>query len=199
MKTLENTISPSILRKSLDSLKKSKNFCEISLEHPSDAFLCQILDVSEIMILARKILPDSGGFDGFSLLFYDNLATLSWEGELLEQLEILLEEKSKNNANPLEKISNINIHNHFFKVIKTINSLFGHISVYDAKTANDFYFGQVQDIDEEFMLLRLIGDKYSYDDRKIIIRLADIGRIDFGGVYDENMLKLHKIKKTKAR
>ncbi len=197
MKTLENIVSPSILYKSLDSLKKSRKFCEIAMEHPTESFFCQVLDVSDVMILTRKILPDSGGFDGFSLLFYDNLSTLSWEGDLLEQLEILLEEKAKDALNPLEKISNVNIHNHFFKVIKTINSLFGHISVYDAKTADDFYFGQVQDIDEEFMLLRLIGDKYSYDDRKIIIRLADIGRIDFGGVYDENMLKLHKIKKTK--
>jgi len=31
-----------------------------------------------------------------------------------------------------------------------------------------------------------------------VIRLEDIGLIDFGGIYDENMLKLHQIKKRVA-
>jgi hypothetical protein len=197
MKQPEPIAQISLLQRSLKDIGKSKKLCEIEVEHPDDNFFCKIIDNNELMTLAHKILPDSGEFDGFSLLFTDNISTLSWEGELLEQLEILLEEKGPR-KNILDKIANISIHNHFFKVIRTINSLYGHISVYDAKSTEDFYFGQVKDIDEEFMLLRLMGDKHTMDDRNIVIRLADIGRIDFGGIYDENMLRLHKIKKKIA-
>lgn len=195
MKIVESAQQISILDKTLLDLKKTRKLCEIKLDHPKETLFCHIIDSNELMTLAHKISPDTSGFDGFSLIFNDNIANVSWEGELLEQLEILLDEKSKVANNPLDKIANVNINNHFFKIIRTVNSLFGHVSIYDINEDGEFFFGQVKDIDDEFMLIRLMGDRQFIDDRNIIIRLADIGRIDFGGVYDENMLRLHKIKR----
>ncbi len=185
----------SILLHTLTELKVSKNICEITLDNPEDNFFCQIIDFNETLGLIRKILPDNGEFDGYALIFLPNIKNVIWEGELLQQLEILLEDRSSEKAHNLSKIENININSGFFKLIKTINSLFGHISVYEIGNRNDFYFGQVKDIDEEHLLMRLMGDKFNMDDQSMVIRLEDIGRIDFGGIYDENMLRLHKLKK----
>ena len=185
-----------LLLKSLGELKHNQKVCEIVADAPEDTHFCQIVDYNETIILLRKILPDNGDFDGYSIIFTGNVRTISWEGELLQQLEILLEDKTeKKKINGFDKISQISINTTFFKLIKTINSLFGHISVYDAFEPRDFYFGQIKEIDESHMLMRLMGDKASMDDCSIIVRLEDIGRIDFGGIYDENMLKLHQIKK----
>ncbi len=188
----------SILLKTLTDLKISKNICEVTLDNPQDSFFCQIIDFNETLGLFRKILSDNGDFDGYSLIFLPNIKNVIWEGELLQQLEILLEDRNSEKAKNLSKIENININNGFFKLIKTINSLFGHISVYEVSDRNDFYFGQVKDIDEEHLLMRLMGDKFNMDDQSMVIRLEDIGRIDFGGIYDENMLRLHQIKKKVA-
>lgn len=187
----------SILLRTLAELKASKNICEVTLDNPEDSFFCQIIDFNETLGLFRKILSDNGEFDGYSLIFLPNIKNVVWEGELLQQLEILLEDRN-NDKSHLGKIENININNGFFKLIKTINTLFGHISVYEVSDRGDFYFGQVKDIDEEHMLMRLMGDKFNMDDQSMVIRLEDIGRIDFGGIYDENMLKLHQIKKKVA-
>lgn len=183
-----------ILLKTLSELKISKSICEITLDNPEDNFFCQIIDFNETLGLIRKILSDNGDFDGYSLIFLPNIRNIIWEGDLLQQLEILLEDRNSD-KNDLGKIENININNGFFKLIKTINSLFGHISVYEISERTDFYFGQVKDIDEEHMLMRLMGDKFNMDDQSMVIRLEDIGRIDFGGIYDENMLRLHQLKK----
>ncbi len=184
-----------ILDKVLYDLKKSGKLAELYVESPDDSIYCQIIDSNEDFTLVRRILTDNGDFDGYSLLFTANIRTLSWEGELLEQLEILLEDRSKEKKQSLEKVKDINIDNHFFKMIKRINTLFGHISVYEIFDENEFFFGQVLDIDEYYMQMRLMGDKSIMDDRNVVIRLEDIGRIDFGGIYDESMLKLHQIKK----
>ncbi len=197
MKIVEPVQHIPLLNRILNDLKKTRKLCEIRLAHPKEILFGNIIDSNDLMTLIHKISPDTSGFDGFSLLFNDNITNIAWEGELLEQLEILLEEKSKLANNPLDKIANVNINNHFFKIIRTINSLFGHVSIYDIEGDGDFYFGQVKDIDEEFMQIRMMGDKQLMDDRNIVIRLADIGRIDFGGVYDENMLKLRRIKRGK--
>ncbi len=186
-----------ILQKTLQELKASRSICEITLDNPQDNFFCQIIDLNETLGLVRKILSDNGEFDGYSLIFLPNIRNVIWEGDLLQQLEILLEDRNGRKEQP-GKIENININSGFFKLIRTINSLFGHISVYEVFDRNDFYFGQVKDIDEEYMLMRLMGDKFSMDDQSMVIRLEDIGRIDFGGIYDENMLKLHQIKKRVA-
>lgn len=186
----------SILLKTLTDLKASQSLCEVSLDNPEDSFFCQIIDFNETLGLVRKILSDNGDFDGYSLIFLPNIHNIIWEGDLLQQLEILLEDRNPDRKTATEKIQNININNSsFFKLIKTINSLFGHISVYEVFDRSDFYFGQVKDIDEEHMLMRLMGDKFNMDDQSMVIRLEDIGRIDFGGIYDENMLRLHQLKK----
>ena len=185
----------SLLEKTLQDLKNSRRICEITLDNPDDSFFCQVIDFNEIICLTHRILSDNGEFDGYSIVFLPNVKNIIWEGELLQQLEILLEDKNKLNQNNIDKIQNININKPFFTLIKTINSLFGHISVYEIFDRGDFYFGQVKDIDEEYMLMRLMGDKFNMDDQNIVMRLEDIGRIDFGGIYDENMLKLHQIKK----
>ena len=184
----------SIIFQTLTNLKKSKSLCEIALDNPNDDFFCQVVDFNENLGLVRKILSDNGDFDGYSLIFLPNVRNIIWEGDLLHQLEILLEDRNSEKAH-IQKIENININNDFFKLIKTINSLFGHISVYEVYERGDFYFGQVKDIDDEHMLMRLMGDKFNMDDQSMVIRLEDIGRIDFGGIYDENMLRLHQLKK----
>lgn len=189
----------SLLLKSLGELKHNRMVCEIMADAPEDRHFAQVVDYNETIALLRKIQPDNGEFDGYSIIFTGNIRTVSWEGELLQQLEILLEDKTEKKKSNLDKISHININTSFFKLMKTINSLFGHISVYDAFEARDFYFGQIKEIDETHMLMRLMGDKASMDDCSIILRLEDIGRIDFGGIYDENMLKLHQIKKRMRR
>lgn len=187
----------SIFLKTLSELKASQSICEITLDNPEDSFFCQIVDFNETLGFFRKILSDNGDFDGYSLIFLPNIRNIIWEGELLQQLEILLEDRAANKKLNLDKIENISLNNGFFKLIKTINSLFGHISVYEVDDRNDFYFGQVKEIDEEHMLMRLMGDKFNMDDQSMVIRLEDIGRIDFGGIYDENMLRLHQLKKKK--
>ena len=189
----------SILLNSLQQLKKTSKLCELSLEHPEDFIFCKIVDFNEDLTLVKRILSDSGESDGHSLIFTDNICNLGWEGELLIQLEILVNERSKDDKINLDKIANININNHFFKIIRTINSFFGHISVYESATSDDFYFGQVKDIDEEYILMKLMGDKAIMDDKSLVLRLEDIGRIDFGGIYDENLLRLHQIKKKMGK
>lgn len=184
-----------ILEGTLINLQESKKLAELTTENPSDIIFCQIIDFNEDFTLVRRILTDNGEFDGYSLLFTGNIRSISWDGELLEQLEILLEDCAREKKESIDKISNINIDSHFFKTIKRINSLFGHISVYDSVETDEFYFGQVKDIDEYCIQMSLMGDKAIMDDRNIVLRLEDIGRIDFGGIYNENMLKLHRIKK----
>lgn len=184
-----------ILENVLFELKDSAKLAEVYVDNPEDDIYCQIIDFNEDFTLVRRILTDNGEFDGYSLLFTENIRTLSWEGEILGQLEILLEEKSKKEKSRLNKIKDINIDSHLFKTIKRINSLFGHISVYEVYDAQEFFFGQVKEIDEYYMQMKLMGDKSIMDDRNVVIRLEDIGRIDFGGIYDESMLKLHQIKK----
>jgi hypothetical protein len=189
----------SLLLRSLGELKNNNKVCEIVADAPEDVIFGQIADYNENISLLKKVRIDNGDFDGYSIIFTGNIRTITWEGELLQQLEILLEDKISAKKKSIDKIQHININTGFFKLIKTINSLFGHISVYDAFEPKDFYFGQVKDIDETHMLMRLMGDKSIMDDSSMIIRLEDIGRIDFGGIYDENMLKLHQIKRRIAR
>lgn len=179
----------------LHSLKESHELCDISMESPDDQFYSQIIDFNEFFVLVRRVLPDNGDVDGYSLLFKDLVRNISWEGELISQLKILLDDSDVMKMTKSDdKIRNINIHNDFFKILKRINSLFGHITVYDASDNGEFYFGQIKETDEKYILMKVIGDKSHFDDKNMLLRLEDIGRIDFGGIYDESMLKIYRIK-----
>jgi len=199
MNNMANNPNLNILEETLLNLKKSNNLAELVTENPNDHIFCQVIDFNEDFTLVRRIVTDNGEFDGYSLIFTGNIKTISWSGELLEQLEILLEDCNKEKTDSIDKISNINISSHFFKTIRRINSLFGHISVYTSDNSNDFYFGVMKDVDEYCILMSLMGDKSIMDDKNIVLRLEDIGRIDFGGIYDESMLKLHRLKRKMSQ
>jgi hypothetical protein len=52
--------------------------------------------------------------------------------------------------------------------------------------------GQVQEIDTDTIVIKEFGTMSSLDRGMLMLSIADITRVDADGIYENNLLKIHK-------
>lgn len=177
----------------LERLKREKIFVDIHRDGLGDILFGQVIAYSDQFILLRKI-NDGGEYDGYSVVFNEDISRLQWDGTERKSIEKLVELKGEKTGDmPDIEVDDIK------NVLTGIQEEYGYVSLYtEPKGPNACFVGQLVEIFHDSILLHEFGPKNSLDRSMLLIKSADISRIDFDGKYEKDLLRLHSIKENRS-
>lgn len=137
----------------------------------SEAFLC------------LKRFNEHGEYDGVVVIRKDDVSFIGIGGNRRSATEELVVEGKELDLELIINLTSIRT------VIESISSKFGYVALYEEEYSEDFYIGEVLEIDDEFLLLHEYGTRKALDRSKILLRLDSITRIDADGKYEKSIIR----------
>lgn len=178
------------LQKILEKVKSENIFVDIFRDSMEDAPLFGLVKgYSHEFVKLLKI--DSGGeYDGYAILFIDDITRIRWGGIERSSLEKLAQLKNET----LTREAEIDLSG-LAAALMAIQERFGYVSLYaEERVRNAAFIGQLEEVQEETILLREFGTISNLDRSFLAVRLRDISRVDFDSRYERDLLRLHSIR-----
>jgi hypothetical protein len=148
----------------------------------SDVIFGIIFQESETFLCLKKF-DENGEYDGVVVIRKNDITYIGIGGN-----KRVATEKLVMNRRDIESEITVNLTS-MISVIKSISSKFGYLAIYEEDYSEDFYLGEVLDIDDEFVFLNEYGTRKSLDRSKILLRLNSITRIEVDGRYEKSILQ----------
>ncbi len=175
---LDRTIKELIVRQAL---------VDVHREHMSDSFISgAIIEVSDHFLYLRRF-DDEGRYDGLSILRKDDVTRLAWGGNEREAITRLVRRGGQLPERPKIELDS------FQSVIRTLDAHFGHAVLFTEELDSDLTAaGEVEEMDEETVVLRLYGPKESLDRPHGLLHLSDVTRVEADTIHLRNLVALHQ-------
>lgn len=178
------------LQKILEKVRSENIFVDIFRDSMEDAPLFGLVkSYSHEFVKLLKI--DSGGeYDGYAVIFIDDITRIRWGGIERSSLEKLAQLKNETLTREAEiDLSSLS------SVLNGIQERFGYVSLYaEERIRNAAYIGQLEEVQEETIVLREFGTISALDRSFLAVRQRDISRVDFDSRYERDLLRLHSIR-----
>ncbi len=177
----------------MERLKRDHTFVDIHRDGLGDILFGQVCKYSEQFTLLRKI-NDGGEYDGYCVIFNEDISRLQWEGTERKSIEKLVELKNETAGSvPDIEVDDIRV------ALAGIQEEYGYVSLYtEQKGPNACFVGQVLEVFHDSVLIHEFGPKNSLDRSMVLLKSGDISRIDFDGKYEKDLLRLHSIKENRS-
>ncbi len=147
----------------------------------SDPIFGVVFQESEAFLCLRRF-NEHGEYDGIVVIRKDNISYIGIGGNQRTATEKLVDCKELD----LEITLNLTS---MRSAIESISSKFGYLSLYEEDYSEDFYLGEILEIDDEHLLLHEYGTREALDRSKALLRLYYITRIEVDGKYGKSILK----------
>ncbi len=134
--------------------------------------------------LCLKTVDDNGDYDGVVVIRKDDISYIGTGGNRRTATEQLVSNREELNFEIVIDLSSMR------SAIESISSKFGYVAIYEEDHSEDFYMGEILEIDDEFLLLHQYGSRESLDRSKILLRLDSITRIEADGKYAKSILQM---------
>jgi hypothetical protein len=178
------------LQKILERAKSENIFVDIFRDSIEEAPLfCLIKGYSHELVQLLKI--DNGGeYDGFALLFVDDITRIRWGGIERSSLEKLAQLKNETLVHEAE----IDLAS-FPAALVSVQDRFGYVCLYaEERARNTAFIGQMEELLEETLVMREFGTISNLDRSFLALRTRDLTRLDFDSKYERDLLRLHSIR-----
>ena len=77
-------------------------------------------------------------------------------------------------------------------IIKSVDKAFGYVSLKIQDINSDWIIiGQIQEIDGDTIVIKEFGTMVTLDRGVLMLSIVDITRVDAGGLYENNLMKIH--------
>jgi hypothetical protein len=175
-----------IANKTLKSLQSDDVLVDILTDHYDESLFGFIRDFNEDFLLL-EFYNDDGLYDGIIILRHQDITRLRWGRNDTESILKLI---SRHNLS--DKLESINISS-IGDIIKSVDKAFKHINIKIQDINDDWsIIGQVEEMDGDTLILKEFGTMSSLDRGMLMLSISDITRIDAGGIYENNLLKIHQ-------
>jgi hypothetical protein len=139
--------------------------------------------------LCMSAINDDGFYDGIRIVKKEHVTRIRWGGKERSSIERII--KDYEVPSIVEKIE--------FKstvsLIKSVNDLFGYIVIFVEEADPDICFiGEIEKIDDKDFLMREYGSIRSLDRAHLVVSLNEVTSISIDGIYERNIVQLHKDK-----
>jgi len=174
MKTADNT---------LETLQAKEIYVDIYTDNFGDSYYGFIRNFNENFLLLEHY-NDDGIYNGIIIFRREDITRIKWENNNTKSAlkTIIL----------TENVEDINIES-IDTIIKSVDKEFKHITIQIQEINTDWcIIGQVVEMDNETVLIKEYGTMSSLDRGMLMIAIANITRIDAGGIYERNLLKIHE-------
>ncbi len=174
-----------IADKTLETLKTKEIFVDAFTDHYSESFFGFIRNFNENFILLEHY-SDDGLYNGVIIFRRQDVTRIRWDNnEIKSAYKIAIR---KNKIKEIESIDIASIES----IIKSVDNAFGYVSLQIQEINSDWtIIGQVQEMDNDTIVIKEFGTMSTLDRGMLMISISDVTRVDAGGLYENNLMKIH--------
>lgn len=178
----------SMFYKSLTKLKEEAALVDLYRDFVDSESLTGIVSSYNEEFVCLSIITDAGYDNGISIIRISDITRVAWEGNERKSIQKLTTHKKT-----IPKNFDIKNSLTIKDIAESVQNKFGHINLLteDIKSGMAF-IGKILEIDESFLLLEGVGTFATSDISKLLLRHSEITRIDAGGIYEDDVIWLHK-------
>jgi len=170
----------------LENLKElidNKKIVTIFTDIFEESYTGYIIRISKDLLLLNSFNLSTP--DGIKIFRLDDITRIRWDSNELAEIEKLIEFPID-----YERINTIDIDN-IKNAIESVQNIFGYLTIHiQTIDTNICFIGEMKAIDDETIILHEYGTIKSKDRSFLLLALQDITRIDSGGIYEKQLVKI---------
>lgn len=175
----------SLADKTLQILQTKEIYVDIFTDHYDESFFGFVRVFNDNFLLLEHYNED-GFFNGIVIFKRQDITRIRWgNNEIKSATKIIIRQEQ------IKELANISIDS-IESIIKSVDKAFGYISLKIQDINSDWIIiGQIQEIDTETIVIKEFGTPSTLDRGILMLSIGDITRVDAGGLYENNLMKIH--------
>lgn len=171
--------------KTIKTLQTKNIFVDIFTDNFDESMYGFILKYNDSYLLLEHY-NDDGVYNGILIFRRQDITRIRWGNN-----EIKSTLKTINRQNQSKNLIDINLDT-IQNIIKSVNEIFKHINIRIQHLNPEWsIIGELHDLDEDTIVIKEFGTKASLDRGMLMFSISEITRIEAGGIYENNLLKIH--------
>jgi len=174
-----------IANKTLESLQTKEIYVDIFTDHYDESFFGFVRVFNDNFLLLEHYNED-GYYNGILIFKRQDITRIRWNNnEIRSAYKIITRQEQIN------ELTNISIDS-IESIIKSVDNAFGYVSLQIQDINSDWtIIGQVQEMDTDTIVIKEFGTMSTLDRGMLMLSIGDITRVDAGGLYENNLMKIH--------
>ena len=169
--------------KTIKELQTKDIFVDIYTDNFDESLYGFIKDYNDDFLLLEHYNED-GFYNGIIIFRRQDITRVKWDNNNINSTFKLITRQIAEELNDI-KIDSIEV------ILKTVDKTFKHVNLHIQEINSDWsIIGQIKDIDKDTIVIKEFGTMTSLDRGMIMISISDITRIDAGGLYENNLMKI---------
>ncbi|MBE0663156.1 MAG: hypothetical protein IH597_11910 [Bacteroidales bacterium] len=174
-----------LAEKTLETLQTKGIFVDVFTDHYDESFFGFIRVFNNNFILLENY-SDDGFYNGVIIFRRQDITRIRWGNNEIKSASKIITRQEQ-----IKELADISVDS-IESIIKSIDKAFGYVSlqIQDINSAWTI-IGQLQEMDSETIVIKEFGTMSTLDRGMLMLSIADITRVDAGGLYENNLMKIH--------
>ncbi len=174
-----------IANKTLETLQTKDIYVDIFTDHYDESFFGFVRVFNDNFLLLEHYNED-GFYNGIVIFKRQDITRIRWDNNEIESASRIITRHEQIKELPSVCIDTID------SIIKSVDKAFGYVSLQIQDINSNWkIIGQVQEMDTETIVIKEFGTMSTLDRGMLMLSIDDITRVDAGGLYENNLMKIH--------
>jgi hypothetical protein len=174
-----------IANKTLETLQKKEIYVDIFTDHYDESFFGFVRVFNDNFLLLEHYNED-GFYNGIVIFKRQDITRIRWDNNEIKSASKLITRQVQ-----IKELAGISIDS-IESIIKSVDKAFGYVSLKIQDINSDWIIiGQIQEIDGDTIVIKEFGTMATLDRGVLMLSIVDITRVDAGGLYENNLMKIH--------
>jgi len=174
-----------IANKTLETLQTKDIYVDIFTDHYDESFFGFVQVFNDNFLLLEHY-NDDGFYNGIIIFRRLDITRIRWDNNEIKSASRIITRHEQ-----IKELASISIDS-IDSIIKSIDKAFGYVSLQIQDINPDWtIIGQVQEMDTDTIVIKEFGTTSTLDRGMLMLSICDITRVDAGGVYESNLMKIH--------
>lgn len=174
-----------LVDKTLETLQTKEIFIDIFTDRYNESFLGFVRVFNDSFLLLENYNYD-GFYNGIIVFNRQDITRIRWDNNEIKSTFKIISRREQINEIAGIRLDSIE------SIIKSVEKVYGYVSLQIQDVNSDWtIIGQVQEMDTDTIVIKEFGTMSTLDRSLLMLSIADITRVDAGGLYEENLMKIH--------
>lgn len=175
----------SISIKYLDKLKTEETLVDVYTDLYDDNFYGFIINFNDDFLLLEHFNEDLT-YNGIIIFRREDITRIKWGGNDLSSCLKLIDNSAR-----IKSVNDIRIDS-IESILDSISIMYKHVTLQIQNIDRGMcIIGEIEDMDDENIVINQFGTQSTLDRSFMMIALEEITRVDAGGIYETNLLKIY--------
>jgi len=172
--------------KTLETLQTKEIYVDMFTDHYDIGFYGFVQGFNDKYVLLEHYNED-GFYNGIIIFRRQDITRIRWDNNEIKNYSKLITRQEN-----IKKFTDISLTS-IESILKSVAQTFGHVSL-QIQDINSGWtiIGEIEEIDTETIVIKEFGTMSTMDRAMLMFSIADITRVDAGGIYEMNLLKIHE-------